>query len=226
MQYKNQLVLDGRINDVGAYIRTNVPDSYRAGIELEGVYKPVERLALSGNLALSQNRVAAFTEYRDNWDTWGQEIIQHRNTDLAFSPAVITRAEVKTTLLSWGNQVVENRVFGQIFATVSGKYVGKQYLDNTGRSAASLPGYFVSDLRLNADISNFFGRETSLILSCNNWLGARYSANGWVYRFVSAGYDPRPDDPYAVLDSGDVYQLTGYFPQAGRHWMATFRVAF
>lgn len=226
MHYKNQLVLDGRINDVGAYIRTNVPDSYRAGIELEGAFKPISWLGFTGNLALSQNRVNTFVEYRDNWDTWGQEIIQHRNTSLAFSPSVVARLESNVTLLKWGNESIADGRFGQISMAITGKYVGKQYLDNTGSTAASLPGYWVSDLRINADISNFFGRETSLILSCNNWLDARYSANGWVYRFVSAGYDPRPDDPYAVLDGGDVYQLAGYFPQAGRHWMATFRVAF
>ena len=39
MQYKDQLVLTGKINDVGAYTRTNIPESYRAGIELQGVYK-------------------------------------------------------------------------------------------------------------------------------------------------------------------------------------------
>ena len=35
MLYKNQLVLTGKINDVGSYTRINVPNSYRAGIELQ-----------------------------------------------------------------------------------------------------------------------------------------------------------------------------------------------
>ncbi len=32
MNYKNQLVQTGMLNDVGAYIRTNIPKSYRMGI--------------------------------------------------------------------------------------------------------------------------------------------------------------------------------------------------
>lgn len=50
MQYKNQLVLNGRINDVGAYTRVNVPDSYRAGLELEGVYQIIPALRLQANI--------------------------------------------------------------------------------------------------------------------------------------------------------------------------------
>jgi iron complex outermembrane receptor protein len=35
MNYKNQLVPTGKLNDVGAIVRTNVDESYRTGIELE-----------------------------------------------------------------------------------------------------------------------------------------------------------------------------------------------
>ena len=215
MQYKNQLIPDGRINDVGAYIRTNVPDSYRAGLELETALSS-GKWQLAGNAAISRNKVRKFTEYRDNWDTGGQDVIEYRNTDLAFSPGVIARGEVTRTILDKKQTIT---------VTAAGKYVGSQYLDNTG-SSARLDAFFVSDLRLNIDFPWFRSQQGSFILTCNNWLNEQYANNGWVYRFTSTGYDPRPDDPYALGDGGGIYRQTGLFPQAGRNWMATLRIKF
>ncbi len=224
MQYHNQLVLDGRINDVGAYIRTNVPDSYRAGLELEANSTLHSRLSVAWNLSLSRNKVKAFTEYRDNWDTGLQDVVVYKNADLAFSPNLL--AWTALTGVLWRKNGQDNRGNGSVSATISGKYVGKQYLDNTGNNLAALPGYFFSDLRLNADFGFKAGQQLSLILSLNNWLDARYASNGWVYRYISAGYDARPDDPYAQLEGGAVYNLMGLFPQAGRNWVATLRIGF
>lgn len=224
MQYRNQLALDGRINDVGAYIRTNVPRSFRAGIELEANTAVGQRIMLSGNLAVSQNKIKSFTEFRDDWDTGLQIAVAHQNSDLAFSPEIVARGELIGILWS---KPAKNKVGKRLVsAAISGKYVGQQYLDNSSNAPTALPGYFVSDLRLNVDCKNLFGKQLSLILSLNNWLDACYSSNGWIYRYYSAGYDARADDPYTRLESGNAYQQVGYFPQAGRHWMATFRVGF
>lgn len=218
MQYRDQLVLDGRLNDVGAYIRTNVPDSYRAGLELEGSIAPVPPFQLSGSIALSRNRIREFTEYRDNWDSGEQDRIVHRNTDLAFSPAVVGRAEAAYKFIDRANWVFS--------AAMAGKYVGEQNIDNTGDPDTRLPGFFFSDLRLNCDLKRFAGGSLYLILSVNNLFDARYVSNAWTYRYTSAGYDPLPDDPYSRAEGNGVYNQTGFFPQAGRHWMATLRMAF
>jgi iron complex outermembrane receptor protein len=89
MNYKNQLILTGQINDVGGYTRTNVAKSYRLGLELEAAYKLTEKFTVSGNVTLSQNKVAAFTAYMDDYDNGGQLATQYTNTDLAFSPNTI-----------------------------------------------------------------------------------------------------------------------------------------
>jgi len=68
------------------------------------------------------------------------------------------------------------------------------------------------------------GKDLDFILSVNNLWDARYSSNGWTYRFVSQGYNPVPDDPYSRSEGNGVYNQTGFFPQAGRHWMATLRL--
>ena len=81
MNYKNQLVLTGQINDVGAYTHTNIDQSYRKGIELEVTYKLTNKMTWEGNMTLSQNKIISHTAYIDNWDTWGQETVDYENTD-------------------------------------------------------------------------------------------------------------------------------------------------
>ncbi len=219
MQYYNQLVLDGRINDVGAFIRTNVRDSYRAGLELEAQWRASARWTLDGHVALSRNKVREFREYRDNWDTGGQDEFVYKNTDLAFSPAVVSRLELTHALLKPSGR-------HQLALSVSGKYVGVQYLDNTGNAATQLSPYFYSDIRANYGYRLKSGQELQLVFSVLNVLNAQYSSNGWAYRYTSAGYDARGDDPYVRSEGAGVYHQAGFFPQAGRHVMCTMRWLF
>jgi iron complex outermembrane recepter protein len=218
MYYRDQLVLDGGINDVGANIRTNVARSYRAGLELEAQARPISRLTLISNLALSRNRVLDFTEFRDNWDTGSQEQIQYNNTALAFSPEVIGRLSADWALLRSATQ--------DLSVNLTGKYVGQQFLDNTSNANTALDAFFFSDLRLNYDLKNVVGERLSLIFSVNNLFNARYANNGWVYRYISESYDARPDNPYTRLEGNKVYHQAGFFPQALRHWMATVVLRF
>ncbi len=227
MRYRDQLVLDGRINDVGAYIRTNVPDSWRTGLELEASGQIAKFLRLSGNASISQNKIRAFVEFRDNWDSGEQETVIHNNPDLAFSPNFIARGEA-TFLIRPRHALKRDEVLsGSAFSTtLVGKYVSQQFLDNTSNAQTALPGYFVSDLRLNYDLTQVIGKQVTVILSLNNIFNKKYASNGWAYRYVSAAYDARPDNAYTRLEGGDVYHQAGFFPQAGRHWMATLRLAF
>lgn len=214
MYYRDQLVLDGRINDVGAYIRTNVPKSYRAGVEIEGRYRPTTQWEWNANMTFSRNKVVEWTEYRDNWDTGAQASYTWKQTDLAFSPNFLGRIEITRY---WG----AHQPFSLTWAS---KWVGKQYLDNTGSAFTQLNAYNFSDLRVNYAHS---WKHLSLqcIASVNNITNTRYASNGWIYRFQSAGYDPRPEDLYARKESGDDYHLAGYFPQAGRNYMMTVKIS-
>lgn len=218
MYYVNQLALTGQINEVGAPIRINIPRSYRAGIELEGVYQPFSRLEMAGNIAVSRNKSISFTEYIDNWDTGLQEAVLHRNADLAFSPAIVGSAGLTYAFFKTEKQLLE--------ANLTGKYTGKQFIDNTSNAHTALDPYFYTDVRLTYTLRNSFCRELALTLSINNLFDARYASNAWTYRYVSAGYDARPDDPYARLEGNNVYNLTGYFPQAGRNFLLGVRIGF
>lgn len=216
MGYRDQLVLDGRLNDVGAYIRTNVPDSYRAGLELEGSIRIGKLFELSGNASFSRNKIKRFVEYRDNWDAGTQERMEYNDTNLAFSPSMTRRIEATCHLIDKTNH--------HLSVTYSRKKVGKQYLDNTSNENTVLPKYAFSDLRFNYDLDNVIGKRVSLILAVNNLFNKKYVANGWAYRFVSANYDPRGDDPYTRSEGNGVYHQAGFFPQAGRYLMGSLVV--
>ncbi|HSN61873.1 MAG TPA: TonB-dependent receptor, partial [Ferruginibacter sp.] len=152
MQYKDQLVLTGKINDVGAYTRTNIPNSYRTGIELSGGVKINEWLSGSANITLSKNKVKNFTEYIDDYDNGGQQNNFYKDADIAFSPSVISAYTIN--ILPVKNTEIN----------LMGKYVGQQYLDNTSQKSRSLRDFYVQDIRLN-----YSWQKTALLfLQVNN----------------------------------------------------------
>ena len=69
MYYKDQLVLTGNINDTGAPIRINVPDSYRMGVEVTGKALLGQHFVADANATISQNKIMDFREHVDNWET-------------------------------------------------------------------------------------------------------------------------------------------------------------
>ena len=209
MEYKDQLVPTGKLNDVGAYTRVNVDRSYRLGLETIISYDVLKNLRLEGQATVSRNRIDSFVEYIDNWDTQDQETVSHNNTNLAFSPEVLGSLMLEYTLFSTPKH--------EVIADMTGRYVGRQFTDNTSRDASALDGYFVSDLGVHWKWFIQGKKEVQIGLALRNAFNAQYSSNGWIYRFHSDGYDPTPDDPYAGRESGSLYHLKGYFPQAGRY---------
>ena len=199
MNYTNQLILTGQINDVGGYTRTNALESYRVGIELAGRYKIIPSLALSGAFTLSQNKIKQFNEYLDEYlddePYYTQQLIDHENTNLAFSPTIVTNAgltfkPLKNLSIDWIT-----------------KYVGRQYLDNTSNDNRSINPFSFSNLTLSYKIENKFFEEITFGLLVNNIFNALYSNNGYTYSYL---YD------------GQTTTENFYYPQAGRNLM--FRI--
>lgn len=214
MDYFNQLAQTGRLNDVGAATRVNVPRSHRAGLEIESNWTFLKNGNWSMAACFSRNKIRRFEEFVDDWDTGEQTKIAHTHTDLSFSPNLVLSSEASWQFL----QTPENQRLGFIF---SGKHVGRQFLDNTSNGLRQLAAYTSFDARLRFVSTKILGRELALLFSLNNVFDARFSSNGWTYHFQSTGYDPTPDDPYSRAEGNDFYNLTGLFPQAGRHFLAT-----
>jgi iron complex outermembrane recepter protein len=196
MNYDNQLILTGQLNDVGAAIRANVKDSYRAGIELEGGVRLAEWVSWSGNLALSQNRIPRFTEFVDDFDHGGQAEVVFRDTPIALSPDVVGASVWRFSRGAWA-------------IDLSGKYVGRQYLDNSGLRARSLDPYGVHDLIVSRTLDGRIGAEVRVQVI--NLLDTTYEANGYTYAWIAGGQENR---------------FNFYYPQAGRHFMLQLNLRF
>lgn len=183
MRYNNQLVLTGEINDVGAYTRTNVPNSYRTGIELQAAYVPNHWLKLFANATYSQNKILNFTEYIDNYDNpWGiQDVVNHGTTDIAFSPDFIGAGGVTLSPFRYMSK-------GQVFEIdLLTKYVGRQYLDNTSNEDRSIDPYNLVDARIRYSIQTKPFRELAFNLMLNNILNRQYVSNGYTFSYVGGG---------------------------------------
>lgn len=199
MIYHDQLVLTGKISDVGAYTRVNVPNSYRRGIELQAAKRFTNWLNVAGNIALSQNKIKAFSEFIDDYDNGGQIEIKHSNKNIAFSPAVVGGLTVDITPAKFA-----------ILSLVS-KYVSRQYLDNTENKSRSLNPYFVQDARVSFTIPNKVFSNVNVIAQVNNVFNKMYEPNGYTFS-------------YRYLN-----QLTTenyYFPMAGTNYMLALNVRF
>jgi iron complex outermembrane recepter protein len=175
MKYKNQLVLNGEVNDVGAYNRVNVPESHRMGLELDLNYKAFEWFCISGNFALSDNKISRFTEYLDSsnadYSVYKQVTREYNNTDISFSPSTVSS-------LAFSFIPVKN-----FKINIINKNVGRQYLDNTTTLNRSIDPYSVFDLNLNYSISTKAIPEITFMFSVYNILDTKYVTNGYTYSY-------------------------------------------
>lgn len=198
MHYNNQLILTGQINDVGAYTRTNVPKSYRMGLELQGVYVARHWLKLNANATVSQNKISNFTEYIDDYDAGDQAVINHGTTDIAFSPNLIAAGGATFSPFRYMGK-------GQVFEIdLLGKYVGRQYLDNTGNDQRSIDSYGLCDVRVRYSIKTKPFRELGFNIMLNNVFNTRYASNGYTYSYII---------------SNQLNTVNYYYPQAGFNWL-------
>ena len=198
MNYKNQLVLTGALNDVGSSIRTNVDQSYRAGLELTGRYAFSKMLSWSGNMTYSQNKILEYEENLNDYLEGGIASNTYENTDIAYSPDFIGASELTFT-------PVEHLDF-----TLFSKYVGKQYLDNTANESRKLNPYFTNDIIINYNFKTRLINEIGLNLMINNIFNVVYESNGYAFGYLY----------------GEEFREVYYYPQAGINFMAGLKLRF
>jgi iron complex outermembrane receptor protein len=170
MNYKDQLVLTGEVDDVGTPIRANVGKSFRTGVELASGIQVSKRWKWNANVTWSVNKNKDFV-YQDESD----EDVK-RNTDIILSPRWIGGSQ-----LTW-------IAFTGFEVSALSKFVGKQYLDNTQNEARTLSSYWVQDLRLNYTVQPKGMKGLSFALLLNNILDEEYSSNGVMYGDVPLYY--------------------------------------
>jgi iron complex outermembrane receptor protein len=203
MDYRNQLILTGEINDVGYAIMTNIPKSYRAGIEISANINILKNLKLNINGAFSRNKIKDFIEYTDeydaDWNYLGQKLTPLGETGISFSPDIVAGGNLNYIPFK-GFQV-----------SLISKYVGKQYVDNTYSPDRMLNPYFVSNFLLSYTIKTKFIKEIEMSFLINNLFNKMYESNAWVYQYYQGG---------------EHYTDNGYFPQAGINFLGGLTLKF
>ena len=196
MEYNNQLITTGEVNDVGAYIRENVKKSRRFGVELTNVLNTKD-FYVNSSLSLSRNLVYNFNEtlYDYGADFSQYNIIENKYgvTDLAFSPGVLL------------NNHFEWKANKFLSFILNSKYVGKQYLDNTSNEKRVLKDFLINDFKIQTNLTNNVFNNLFFKIEINNIFNVKYSSNGYTFGYYG-GMDYEVRENY-------------FYPQATRNIM-------
>ncbi|MBT8229412.1 MAG: TonB-dependent receptor, partial [Bacteroidia bacterium] len=198
MLYKNQLVVTGAVNDVGAPVRTNVDNSYRAGVEFSLAHQASEKFDYSLITSLSHNRIREFDERIIDYGSYETTINKFEDTPIAFSPSIVASSDLSYNLTKG------------FTATLQSKFVGRQYLDNTGNKDRSLDPYLVNDIVFRYKINPRIIDNIEFSLRLNNVLDQKYSANGYTYSYIF----------------GSLITENFHYPQAGFNFLLGLDIKF
>ena len=193
MNYKNQLVLTGALDDVGTPIRDNSGESFRKGIELESAYKLSKKINVSANISFSKNL------NRDFKTNLNGQLVNLGDTKISFSPELISSSKLEFK----PNENIE--------ISLLNKYIDDQFMSNTESDFSKLDSFGVTDLiiKYGFEKTSFFS-EVSINLMINNILNKEYVSNGYYYT-----YDDTWSDPNSII----TIEGTGYYPQAKRNFL-------
>ena len=204
MDYKDQLVLTGELNEIGEPLAANMPDSYRMGVELMAGIRTNLGLSWDINATWSRNRIQNFTEtLYENEDVSGAHWeINHGDTPIAFSPDFLVNNTLSYRWKSWE-------------ASLQSQYVSKQYLNNACQEDQTLDAYFVSNLRLAYTFKLPFTKEITAGLTVFNLFNEEYENNG----YAGSGF---------YYDGGEKvrYNYAGYAAQAGTNVLGHLTIRF
>ena len=203
MKYRDQLILTGKVSEIGEPLTSNIPDSYRAGVELTMGAKLTNWLKWDGNVSVSENKIVNFTEVVDafdkNWISLGTQTNFFKSTDIAYSPNVISNSKFTYH-------------FKTFECALTSAYVGKQYFDNSSDDSRSIKAYFVNNLNMKYSMNLFKLTTLDFALQLNNLLDVDYEANAWTW--------------YSCYVDGKRVNDSRFFPQAGRNFLAMVTLKF
>ncbi|MGB1307840.1 MAG: TonB-dependent receptor [Oceanihabitans sp.] len=214
MQYNEQLVLTGGIDTVGNPIRTNSGESYRLGLEIEALVKPLQWFAIQPAITISTNKNKSTVISRDG------ELVDLGKTNISYAPEVVfSNAFIFTPIKDFNISIL-------------GKYVGEQFMGNTDSKASKLDSYFVNDFNVNYKLSfaemssraqsrdlkkEPFIKSIDFSLLVNNILNEKYISNGYYYTY---------DDNWTDPSQTTTIEGTGYYPQATRNFLVGATLKF
>lgn len=200
MKYKDQLVLTGELNDVGAPVRANSGDSYRIGFEVDATFKITDKWFLQPNVTVSQNKNQDFVFQRDG-------VLENLGTtNIAFSPDLIA-----------ANRLVF-MPFQNFQVSLLSKFVGEQYMGNIDAKSSKLDSYFVNDLNASYEIvTKKIFKSIRIDALMNNIFNLEYESNGYFYTY---------DDDFSNPGTIKTIEGAGFYPQAGINFLLGLTLNF
>ncbi len=207
MEYWDMLLETGRLSNVGYAIKDNVDRGWRRGIELAAGWQALLWLRADANLTLSMNQIRNYTEYvqhiDENWEPNGKVTeLTYGKTTMLMSPSVTGMARLAFS--PWRG--IASNSLKTLTLAVDGKYVGRQYMDNTMAESRSIPAYFVSNLSLSYEVPMRGDDALQFSFYVNNVLNNMYYADGWCWKNI-------------VEEDGSLVDGIGVYPQAPANWM-------
>ncbi len=203
MDYYDQLIPTGELSGSGYDIMRNVDRSYRTGIEISAIYKPIKQIEITGTATISSNKIlnhtANFEAYDEDWNliTINKDF---GNVNLAYSPNYLASG-------SFSYEAINN-----LFLRISTKYVGEQYFDNTQSDNRKIPSYWIQNFQIDYSFSvKKIVKEIQLKFQVNNFTNEKY------YNDAIGG---------CWYEQGVEKQWAAYFPQAGINFMGGISIRF
>ena len=220
MDYRDQLVLTGQLNEIGEAVSANVKESYRTGAEFSAGVRFADWLHWDVNATYSRNRIKYYTEYMNdvdlNWnDLYTEEgKISQTTRYLGSSPISFSPDFMLNSLFSFQHKGWN--------ASFQSQYVSKQYLNNSGDKTCTLDAYFVNNLNLSYTFKLPLTQAVTLGISVYNLFDEEYESNG--YASCTAVY-PSTDGTKPAGVKPEIISYAAYYPNAGINALAylTFR---
>ena len=185
MQYRDQLIPTGMVNDSSDALNVNVPDSYRCGAELVAEYKIAKWLTVNGSVTVSRNKIRNYVDLLADSPTYGENL---GDMTIAYSPDCIASLGVDFHYKGFE-------------ALITPRYVSKQYLTNNQIEGLTLDSYCVTNLDLGYKLSLPSVRSVRFGVTIYNLFNAKYCSNGYGYSYMWDGvrYDEAYYFPQAPL---------------------------
>lgn len=200
MFYKDQLVLTGALDDVGAPIRSSVGDSYRIGIEVEADIKVVDKITLRPNVSISRNKNQNFVASIDG------ELRDLGETNISFSPNLVA-----------GNALIY-QPYSFLQLGLFSKLVGEQYMGNIDSDVSKLDSFFTNDFNVVVEFTDIPVFKSIVLTGLvNNIFDVDYVSNGYFFTF-----DDDFSNPGTIVTQEEAF----FYPQAGINFLVGATLKF
>ncbi|NDV84149.1 TonB-dependent receptor [Bacteroides sp. 51] len=214
MDYTDQLVLNGRLNEIGEPMAENVKDSYRMGLELTAGAKITPWLRWDVNATWSKNRIKNYVEYVSDYNESWDELYTQTARELGTTPIAFSPSFMAGSLISFSHKGWE--------ASFQSQYVSRQYLDNAGVKENSLDAYFVSHLHAGYTFNVPYTKGVTVGATVYNIFNKKYETNG--YSQTAAVYET--DAEGNKVGNATIYNDPRYYPMAGTNVLFNIALKF